>query len=237
MSVIAKIQLDSGLLSDFFLCYQCILSESGELLVGEDEESEQTALTFDELISICKHKVSTREGFYVANDDLQLSISIDQPCAAIFCESEDASVIDRLMSEISDLSVDYAFACTPEEREHQNKLKATQPYGIHEGWVGRNFKKYLPGLYWINIWPKALYQAYGLTLQDLPRFGNLQVEEYSDNFLVKIYCQADEWEEWKDENDQWRESKSSVFFKDKVEDKFIESANFMEASSIIAEWD
>ena len=76
----------------------------------------------------------------------------------------------------------FGFACTQEELEYRNRITVKFGINIMESWVGRDTRRYIPGLYWWTLLPASLAEQHGsLSLCERHR----SISSWKDN---NTYC-------------------------------------------------
>lgn len=142
----------------------------------------------------------------------------------------------RVFSGMADLDIEYGYACVPEERTHRNQVSAAKRYGTHEAWVGRDYSRYLPGAYWLNILPTSLLESLGLDIQDFD--GIARSVELVDrrNYLVELYEASDRWVENVEAVDRWCVKTEGVFDRREAAAALDGAEKFLEASEALNRW-
>ena len=81
----------------------------------------------------------------------------------------------------------FGFACTQEELEYRNRI--TVKFGINtmESWVGRDTRRYIPGLYWWTLLPASLAEQHGIPLSILVRASQEHIELEGQQHLLRFY--------------------------------------------------
>lgn len=166
----------------------------------------------------------------------EVSRSKSSQVVTIFALSPDAAAIDDLLLNLSDLNVEFGYACASAEREHRNRVSRKMSYGVHEAWVGRDFSQYLPGLYWRTIMPVALQQRLGIPVEAL-RDAAPDLELRSNrNWLLKLYEEPSGWVEETARIDEWCARTPGCFSKAPAVNALAEARNFIEASAALEKW-
>ena len=156
--------------------------------------------------------------------------------ATIFASSENVPEMHGLFAELAELDVRFGYACAHEEREHRNRVVRKMSYGVHEGWVGRDFSRYLPGLYWLTVIPVDLQQRLGVSVDRLRDLA-LELKLLSNrNWLVRLYEEPQGWRNEAPRVDAWCATTPGAFSKSAAEESLSGAQNFIEASTLMKEW-
>lgn len=197
---------------------------------SEDEDSKR--MPFESVTQI-EGRVET----FLWARDCTYEISASQAGqATIFAFSENASEIRHVFTDLAELAISFGYACAHEEREHRNRVARKMSYGVHEAWVGRDFSRYLPGLYWLTAIPVGLQQSLGVSV-DLLRDAALEMNLLGNrNWLVSLYAEPEDWGPAAARIDAWCSVTPGVFSKAAAEEVLSNARNFLEASTLIKEW-
>lgn len=151
----------------------------------------------------------------------------------IFAFSENVSGMQKLISSLSELLVIFGYACDSEERVHRNRVSQPMPYGIHEAWVGRDFTRYLPGLYWMTLIPSSMVSRFGLTLDSI-REASLSVDVIGNtNLLVRLYDRPGDWRAAMGLIDDWCMKRDGCFSKKSLAGPLSEVSDFIGMSNLL----
>jgi hypothetical protein len=167
--------------------------------------------------------------------EMEVRLSRDR-LIRIFVLAEAHRAIESLMVRFAELAVLFGYACEEGERVHRNRIQRTMNYGTHEAWVGRNYEKYLSGLYWITLIPEAMMKRLGVELDSLKRVATEAVLYQNRTWLVRLYGDPTEWASKATAIDRWCAQTNGCFHKEKAENSLAQAANFIEASEAIEEW-
>jgi|SRR6185312_1172663 len=87
----------------------------------------------------------------------------------------------------------FGFACAPEEREYRNRVTTKQGVNTIESWVGRDTKKYIPGLYWLTLLPAELAEKQGVSLSTIGETALEHLELEGQQHLFRFYEKPEDW--------------------------------------------
>ncbi len=82
-------------------------------------------------------------------------------CSLRVAREHPETVLDVLAS-LARGNAMYGFACDTEEREARNQYIVRYELGKSYGWFGRDFERYVPGLYWANWFSKRYVKHIGI---------------------------------------------------------------------------
>ncbi|MBT9446204.1 MAG: hypothetical protein IV086_10935 [Hyphomonadaceae bacterium] len=162
--------------------------------------------------------------------------SVPNGTISVFAWASDFVVIDQVFHSLARLDVLFGFACAEDERKHRNWISRRMKYGVHEGWVGRDFRKYLPGLYWLTVIPRGMQEALGLHVSHLTQVAEEALLQGEKNWLLRLYENPLEWENAATHIDEWCFNTAGCFSKRAANEALGLSTNFIEASQVFAEW-
>lgn len=113
----------------------------------------------------------------------------------------------------------YATAGAPSEFDHRNGLIVTlanHTGGVANLWVGRDYERYVPGLYWLNYFSRRFITTHGLDMEHLRQGLNADVRELRHGYLVLLYNEPGEWEQSTEQVDDFLFSARGYFSKRRV---------------------
>ena len=97
-----------------------------------------------------------------------------------------------VISALCAVDVAFAFVCEESEYYHRNRVFRTFGDSNVEAWIGRELKRYLPGLYWITIISRTECDQRAWNFSDFPRkYKNLNISE--KHLAMQLYDRADDW--------------------------------------------
>lgn len=87
----------------------------------------------------------------------------------------------------------FGFACAPEEREWRNQVVIKQGVNTIESWVGRDTRKYVPGLYWLTLLPVTLAKKHGVPLSVIEGVALEHMELEGGQHFFRFYEEPGDW--------------------------------------------
>lgn len=148
-------------------------------------------------------------------------------------DAQDANI---LMRDLGGLGVSFGYAADIAERHHRNRLVKSASYGTDEAWVGRNWHRYLPGLYWLTILPASLAKQHEVPLEILKRAA-LAVEELAAGvWLLKFFESPEHWLAHSGKLDRLCQETQGLFSISRVRPAFEEAKTFLETAEVLRSW-
>lgn len=133
------------------------------------------------------------------------------------------------------LPFEFGYVCDVEEREHRNRISAHKSYGVHEAWVGRDYHRYLPGVYWLTFIGMELLPKYAVILPLLHDIS-VQIDNVGGGCCVRLYASPSEWQERADQIDAWCLETPLCFSKRQAEQDLRAATTYLEASAAVRAW-
>lgn len=129
----------------------------------------------------------------------------------------------------------FGFACMPEEREYRNRVTTIQGMNTVESWVGRDTKRYIPGLYWITLISADLMQQHGVTVERLGKVAHEHVDLVGGQHLFRFYGRPEDWERSNEINDLIN-SQPGIFHLEGVKTEMAVAKTFLELNAATRKW-
>lgn len=204
--------------------------------MSDGEDDPRYPVTFEDLTQNKNVLANTDGGYFLHARDASYGVSFFKDEVELFigCASDEAAW--TLISIFARLPIIYGYACQFEEREHQNRVTAKKKYGSHEAWVGRDYHRYLPGVYWLNLVPKSLLAGHGITEKSIQSVAESCEEVGGKNYLIQLYPSSSDWRDRAPEIDKWRKETPGVFYKEAAEKALMEASSFLDASDATRKW-
>lgn len=130
-------------------------------------------------------------------------------------------------------NVTFGFACCTGERHHRNQLSKKTPGGSETNWVGRDWRKYVPGLYWVTILSDDLIREHGVPRNDLMAPALTMKMLSNINMLLKFFDKPERWIEYAPQLDDVCEKTTGVFSKRRVEPSYMAAKDFLESMAVL----
>ena len=85
--------------------------------------------------------------------------------------------------------------CVEDEMLHRNRIFTKLDFGTCESWVGRDIRKYLPGLYWLTVVSETLAEEHGVPLSKVGTSASNEVVFENGRHLFQFYDHPNQWRE------------------------------------------
>lgn len=182
-------------------------------------------------------------GFHLYSEDRQTSIDLSLWSTSynevnLDLEFEDhAKYVTDFIRCLVEHGPIYGFACDLEERKHRNyHVMKIAPWTFNH-YIGRDLKKYIPGVYWYTLVSDGLLERHGVSLADLSAEA-VSTEKLGDGslYLHKFYDRADEWKQNTRRLDDLCERVPGMFSRRAADDMFKEAKSYKEHGEIRDLW-
>jgi hypothetical protein len=127
----------------------------------------------------------------------------------------------------------FAFAANPEEYHHRNRYVRTLGANQFEAWIGRDLRKYLPGIYWLTVLSKAHSEAVARLTATL---AATVTQMDSEHWLIKAFENPNNWQQHAARLDEWCGKQPDFFSKQRVESQLDEAPNLGALSELVGQW-
>ena len=100
------------------------------------------------------------------------------------------------------------------ELKWRNFLKVEMEYapgGFATGWHGRDHRRYVPGLYWLNYWSHGLIKLHGLDATLVATVLGGTVSPLAHGVLIQLYDRAADWQQRAPAVDAFLEASPNFF--------------------------
>ncbi len=236
MSLYIDATLPEEHLGKFYQELAKLPSNLNHIQMSDGENDPKLPITFQDLATDTNVPVNTVGGYFLHARDVCYGVSFFENEARFFIECSCDENAFVLMKMLATFPVIYAYASQIEEREHQNRIVVKKPYGIHEAWVGRDFNRYLPGMYWLNLIPKSLLTKHGVTAKEINSIAISCEKSNNKNYLIQLYSSSIDWVDQVAKVDKWREDTPGVFYKQTAEIALKKGTNFLDDCDATNEW-
>lgn len=129
----------------------------------------------------------------------------------------------------------FGFACVPGERERRNRVITRHGANTVESWVGRDTRKYVPGLYWLTLLPEDLARKHGVPLLALRAAARQHSDLGRGQHLFRFYDRPEEWLDTSTVADLCAKL-PGVFNIEEVKPLLATSNSFLEQNSLLRAW-
>jgi hypothetical protein len=129
----------------------------------------------------------------------------------------------------------FGFACAGEELEYRNRITTQLGINTIHSWVGRDTRKYLPGLYWWTLLPASLAEQHGIPLSTIVDAAQEHIELEGKQHLLRFYEKPEDWQSAA-VTAQLYPSLPGVFDVEKLRPKLQVATTFLELNAILDAW-
>lgn len=169
------------------------------------------------------HYLNTQSAYWFHTDSLEFMFG------DVICDRYEVSVSGRSLSDGRRLlegwipvldcgGLYYATGGTPAEFEHRNGWSLTYPdgkVGAH-GWVGRDYDRYVPGLYWLNYFSGEFAERHAIGFRPMQEEIGAEVQALSAGWMVRLYDAPEHWTKFKNTVDDYLFQTAGFFSKRRV---------------------
>ena len=201
----------------------------------DDEESEGESVGDGQAFLAAMS--GSRAGFLLkgSGNVYDVSIAGDRPIICNCFLEVDYHLVQEFLVHMAIAKPIFGFACTPEEKEAKNRVTTKQGLNTIESWVGRDTRKYIPGLYWLTLLSDALAEKHNVSLSLVEAVALEHVELEGGQHLFRFYEEPDKWR-CATEVAELSSSLPGVFNVEKVRPQIESAKNFLELNAIIRNW-
>jgi len=235
MTIYLSATLPLSELTTCFEIFSALPVNLSQIEISDGENDPKFPITFKQIIEKKDAPIDLKGGYFLHAEDACYNIKISKNLS-FFIECVSDKVAQILMNRFAGFKTLYAYACEFDERKHQNRVVVKKSYGIHEQWVGRDFTKYLPGIYWLNLVPGSLLERHGIDVQSIESVSILFEKSEDDKYLFQLYPESGDWKSHTKSIDSWRLNTSGVFFKKDAQTALEEASTFLESSDATRDW-
>jgi hypothetical protein len=155
-------------------------------------------------------------GYFLHSESCMIDVSFDEDRSSVFFDvKKKKAIVDipKLMESFSVNGIHYGMACDWEEWRYRNGLAKTIGNSTIENWVGRDYREYLPGLYWLNLIPKTLFNHLGIKQEKIVDAAYC-FQTLDNNFLLlKMFELPQNWQDHASDLDDLCEQENGIFSK------------------------
>lgn len=155
---------------------------------------------------------------------------------SIFISDAESEGIEQMMRDFCSLEIEFGYACHSDERWHRNRIIQKKDYGINEAWVGRDYNKYLPGLYWITLIPNYLIRKFGIEVNEIRDLADKFEIKSNGNIFARFYDDPDQWQARAEAIDSWCARTPGCFYKPPIESEAAKIPDFMGMSDFLFDY-
>jgi hypothetical protein len=202
--------------------------------LGEDE----IGTAIGDVNRLFQYSESNQGGFYLKNSnvlyDIRNSRNETLICNGYF-DKTPPSLVKCFLIHMAAVIPIFGFACAPEEKEAKNRVTNKQGLNTIESWVGRDTRRYIPGLYWLTLLSAALVEKHGVSLSVIERVALEHIELGGDQHLFRFYEKPEDWRSAAAVAELCS-SLPGVFDVEKIRPQLEAAENFLDLNALIRNW-
>ena len=177
-------------------------------------------------------------GVYLENSTVVYDLRRSSPSTWIVVADLDAIPDDAVRDFLIRMAIAhpiFGLACAQEELEYRNRI--TTKFGINtmENWVGRDPRRYIPGLYWWTLLPDLLAEQHGIPLSLLVDAAQEHIKLEGNQHLLRFYDKPEDWQSAAFMAELYH-SCPGIFDIEKLRPKLQGVESFLEISAILHDW-
>ena len=172
---------------------------------------------------------------WAPDSDYDITLSMDGTFSVSIYDAESKG-FEQMMRDFSELEIEFGYACHSDERLHRNRIIQKKEYGTDESWVGRDYNKYLPGLYWITLIPNSLIEKFGIKVEEIRELSNKFEIKSNSNIFAQFYDDPDQWQSRAEVIDSWCARTPGCFYKPPIESEAAKRPDFMGMSDFLFDY-
>jgi len=181
---------------------------------------------------------SNEAGLYLSSSnsiyDVRKSRNSTFICNGYF-ERPSPPAIKNFLLHMAGANPIFGFACTPEEKEAKNRVTTKQGVNTIESWVGRDTRKYIPGLYWLTLLSTALAEKHNVSLPAIEGVALEHIELEDGQHLFRFYEEPEKWR-CATEVAKLCSSLPGVFNIEKARPQIESAKNFLDLNAMVKNW-
>ncbi len=178
-------------------------------------------------------------GFFLQSEFCKIDVSYSGNESSIFFEITKKKAFEQakdVLCMFSKYDIDYAYASMWEERLYRNGLVKDIGPSTIENWVGRDYKRYLPGIYWGNLISVNMFKALKLDCSTFIKKSYSSCKVNENFYFFQMFEKATEWQDFAPELDEVCENTSGVFSKWKIWDEIDKIEDEKEYFATCSKW-
>lgn len=151
-----------------------------------------------------------------------------------FFETADPDVHTLLVS-LASAGPLFGYACALSERIARNRVQKQIGVNALEGWVGRNPRKQLPGLYWYTLISDDLIRQLEIPLDLLVAMAKKYEEPAAGQHLFRFYDRPEDWQA-ADSVNRFIVDQPGIFDIEEVKMQLSRGGTLLEISTLLGRW-
>ena len=202
------------------------------------DESRKVTISVNENKKLRSATSKAKSGFFLHADKVSYSFLITQASGfEIGVSGLDSSQARVLMDQLGRADAVFGYVAEWDERLHRNRLTKKASYGLDEAWVGRDWRRYVPGVYWLTLVSERLLQMHNVPLEPLLAAAKSEVAKLDNgSYILRFFDSASEWRNESRRLDDLCETVPGLFAICSVKPAFEQAGTFLETAEAIHSW-
>lgn len=176
-------------------------------------------------------------GFFLYAEQTTYNVSVaNGKETQLFIECVNSDDAGRLIRTLGLAGAEFGYAADFAEVKHRNRLVKKIEHGVHEAWVGRDWRRYLPGVYWLTLVSERLANSHGIPMNRLTGAAIHAEKLGPDLVLLQFFDVPEDWGAHKAELDGLCTQTTGVFSIDQVKPEFDKAKTFLETVAVLSKW-
>lgn len=206
---------------------------------SSDEDEEKVEGRIDDGLKFKTFIAKNRYGFFLFGERARYNV-VPHPkngFSHLMADELDGGLAESDAIAVLNVSVSagaaFAFAASSEEYHHRNRYVRTLGENQFEAWIGRDARKYVPGVYWLTV----LSAEHADTVATFSKsLGATITQMDSQHVLLKVFDSPNEWQRHADRIDEWLAKQPSFFSKRRVLPQLNSAFDIGALSEVAGEW-
>jgi hypothetical protein len=152
-----------------------------------------------------KHK----GGFWLYGVKFKVNVTLSRGVVpsevAFWASAKDARFVQHtagILQNVDEYDPVYGFACDWDEYRARNGYTLYYvDHGHGEDWCGRDFRRYVPGLYWYNYFGTQYVEQFDLDLASIQQRLKASLLPAKHGHLLRLYDSPTDWQDRRDQID------------------------------------
>jgi hypothetical protein len=146
---------------------------------------------------------------------------------------EDAKL---LVKQLSKCLPAFGYVSNIDERRHRNTLAKQASYGHQTAGVGIDWRRYIPGIYWITVIPNTLIELHHVPFDKLKAAAEGCEESIPGVWMLRFFDDPDKWQEHAERLDRLCAETPGIFSVSRVRPAFEAATTFLETEDVLYSW-
>lgn len=176
-----------------------------------------------------------KSGFFLYSPKVTYAFTMQEKTFGVFSHHLSENHANEIFRSLVDVGPIFGYAADRAERLHRNRLTKSNGNGSIESWVGRDFSRWLPGVYW-QTWLSRTYMAeLGVPLE-LLEMAAWRVDEFELGWVFQFFQRATAWQREVPRLDELCRVTPGVFSIAEVIDSFAGAGGLLATSDRLRKW-